>query len=120
MQRESLDLFETDTESMRTFSGGATRDLADGKLSYIRFLSPEVLTEYCRYLEKHRDTAAGRRAQDNWKSGIPRDVYMDSIGRHFWELWAAWEIGYIPRDALNALLFNVMGLMYEEIKGEKI
>ena len=98
---------------MRQFNGGATRDTTE-----VRFLSPEVLTQYCQYLEKHRETAAGRRDQDNWKSGIPVDVYVDSLGRHFWEIWSAWERDEeIPMDAVYAVMFNAMGIVYEEARG---
>lgn len=105
---------------MRNFQGGATRDLVDGKLSYIRFLSPHVLTRYCQYLEEHRDTKQGKRDPDNWKSGIPIDVYMDSMGRHFWEIWTEHEeCKELSQDTLCALLFNVQGILFEILKGER-
>lgn len=108
------------TDTMRSFPGGATRNILDGKLSYIRFLSPHVMTRYCEYLEKHRDTPAGRRDQDNWKAGIPIPVYMDSLGRHFWEAWTQHEDGrQIDIDTLCAILFNVQGLLYERLKQDR-
>jgi len=58
---------------MREFVTGATRDCNDNKLAYHRFLSPEVLTGYCEYLQKHRKQADGKtREPDNWKKGMER------------------------------------------------
>ena len=99
---------------MRKFEGGATRDQNAGKLAYNRFLSPYVLTVYCDYLERHRETANGRREPDNWKAGIPVDVYMESMLRHVWEAWTDHERGnHISMDAMCAVLFNAMGMMHE-------
>jgi len=105
---------------MREFETGATRDLDDEKLDFEGFLSPLVLSRYAEYMHKHRVQADGTlRASDNWQKGIPRDVYMKSMWRHFMDVWGAHR-GHevIPVDeSLCALLFNVMGYLHEEVNG---
>lgn len=104
---------------MRNFDTGATRDSADGKPVFNGFLSHEVLRSYAAYMHKNRFQADGKvRSADNWKNGIPEDVYMDSMFRHFMDVWEAHEDGdrELLTESLNALLFNVMGLQYENLK----
>lgn len=113
---------------MRTFDGGATRHSADGKLSYHRFLSPRVLRSYAQWMDSHRFQADGSlRDPDNWKRGMPKEVYFDSLVRHV--MWAAEAIEqgrydiYVPedgkyvyvRDLLHAVMFNAMGWLLEDL-----
>jgi len=122
---------------MRTFDSGATRDTDQGKPEYAGFLSWEVLTRFGQYMHKHRFQKDGTlRASDNWKKGIPRDVYMESMFRHFMDLWAMHQSGTAnkptdpnwhaffdatPKETLEetlcALLFNVQGYLYELMQG---
>jgi len=105
---------------MRNFGTGATRDTVKGKLSFIKALSPLVLKRYTEYIGKHRVQADGNiRDWDNWKKGIPVDVYMDSGGRHFLDAWLHHD-GYPEEavcddieDVLCAELFNTMGFLHE-------
>jgi hypothetical protein len=100
---------------MRNFSTGATRDTDENKLDYEGFLSPVVLERYAQYMHKNRLQADGKmRDSDNWQKGIPRDAYMKSMWRHFWEVWSIHRgrDGDI-QEALSALLFNVMGYLHE-------
>ena len=102
---------------MRQFESGATRDSNEGKLAYIHFMSPHVLTEYCSYLERHRETPNGKRGADNWKAGIPIPVYMESMHRHVHEAWTQFEEGRdIELDTISAIIFNAMGMMYERLR----
>jgi len=113
---------------MRKFSSGATRDIVEGKLSYVKGLSPIVLKRYLQYLDKHRLQADGqKRAFDNWKLGIDQDTYLDSLGRHFWDVWLLCH-GYPSEDnhgpveledVLCAVMFNSMGMLHELIKEKK-
>lgn len=113
---------------MREFEGGATRDTDKDKLSYVKALSPIVLKEYVIYLGKHRTCADGSlRDWNNWKQGIPKDIYIDSLGRHFWDVWLLTE-GFTTtdnhgdvemKDALCGLLFNTQGLLFELLKEKK-
>lgn len=109
------EMTEMRTAIIRTFETGATRDLDDGKLDYEGFLSPLVLERYAEYLHHHRQTAAGLRASDNWQQGIPLNVYMKSMFRHFMDVWQMhrkWRKG-VMQEALCAVLFNAMGYLHE-------
>lgn len=110
---------------IRTFDTGATRDTVQGKLDYVKGLSPIVLRRYMQYLDKHRLQSNGNmRDFDNWKKGIPQETYHSSGGRHFMAAWLI-EEGYAVSDnhgpideenALCGLLFNTMGRLHEILK----
>jgi len=111
--------------TMREYAGGATRDTTRGKLDYVKALSPIVLRRYVQYLDKHRLQPDGSyRDFDNWKHGMPQDVYHSSGGRHFFDAWLLTE-GYATEDnhgpveiedVLCAELFNIMGRLLEILK----
>lgn len=113
--------------AVRRFETGATRDSHAGKLDYEACLSPLVLRRFAQYMNKHCMQPDGsRRATDNWQKGIPTKEYMKSAWRHFMDIWTLHR--GIPRDqrlvdlhnmeeSLCALLFNVMGMLYEELRG---
>ena len=107
---------------MREFDSGATRDTEENKIDYDGFLSPLVLEAYGRYMTKHRVQSDGTlRASDNWQKGIPRDVYMKSGWRHFFDWWSEHRYGTSREgleDALCGLMFNLMGYLHEYLKGE--
>lgn len=110
--------------AIRTFNTGATRNTEVGKLDYEGFLSPLVLERYAEYMHKHRLQADGNlRDSDNWQKGIPKDAYMKSGWRHFMDWWRAHR-GLSCREgveeALCALLFNVMGYLYETLKEKQM
>ncbi len=127
------DLVSKKGQSVRQFESGATRDTDAGKIDYQGFLSHEVLRKYGEYMLRHQKQADGQlRASDNWKKGIPRDAYIKSMYRHMMEVVAlhekepsaigtgegGWEDHANKMDeALNALLFNVMGYSYEREMG---
>jgi hypothetical protein len=110
---------------MREFDTGATRDVSEDKLSYVKGLSPIVLKRYLQYLNEHRIQADGnKRTFDNWKLGIPQEAYLDGLGRHFIDVWLLCH-GYSAEDnhgpvnlesALCAVMFNSMGMLYELLK----
>lgn len=107
-------------DRVRTFDTGANRDTAEGKLDYEGFLSPKVLKQYAQYMHTNRHLNNGDvRDSDNWQKGIPCDVYMKSMFRHFIEVWSIHRgsEGDI-NEALCALMFNVMGYLHESLKGE--
>lgn len=107
----------TETESLiRQFDSGAVRGSLDGKLSYKGFLSPSVLRSYAEYMQRHRVQADGNiREPDNWKKGIPKDSYVDSLLRHTIDFWAAYEAGNLSlTDELGkAIFFNIHGYLHE-------
>lgn len=106
--------------TMRKFESGATRNENESKLSLIKALCPLVIKRYIEYIGKHRRQADGNlRDWDNWKQGIPIDVYMDSDGRHFLDAWLhhdGWPEEAVCEDiedVLCAEMFNTMGHLRE-------
>jgi hypothetical protein len=107
---------------MREFETGATRDTNIGKPDYAGYLSPRVLKRFGAYMLKHQKQADGQmRSSDNWKKGMPQDEYMKSMTRHFMDVWLGHDRceDIDMEDSLCALLFNVMGYLYEELRENK-
>ena len=124
--RLNLEHNPDDGPPIRTYESGATRDTAQGKLDYIKALSPIVLRRYVQYLNKHRSQPDGSyRDFDNWKKGMPQETYRSSQGRHFFDDWLLSE-GYSTEDnhgpvtdiedVLCAELFNIQGRLHEILK----
>ena len=110
---------KTDT---RTFASGATRDQDDSKLDYEGFLSPVVLERYAQYMHEARlrNVPAGMtiRPSDNWQKGIPKSAYVKSLIRHTFEVWKHWrQTGTLDQNAACGIMFNVMGLLFEDLHG---
>lgn len=108
---------------MRRFDGGATRDTDEGKPDYAGYISPLVLQRYGAYMLKHQKQADGTmRGSDNWKAGMPREVYVSSLLRHVMDVWLETD-GYESRDGLSealcAVIFNASGLLLEVLKDER-
>jgi hypothetical protein len=98
----------------RAFVTGATRDQDVDKYDYEGFLAPGVLERFAEYMHKHRLQLDGTlRDSDNWQRGIPRDAYMKSAWRHFMAVWAGHRTGQVNDEDLCALMFNVMGYLFE-------
>lgn len=118
-----------ESSSVRKFEGGATRDTIEGKLSYVKALCPNVLRCYMEYLGRHRLQSDGNmREWDNWKQGMPQEVYLDGLGRHFWNVWlllCSYEAydnhGAVTlEDSLCGVIFNAMGILYEELSKDVV
>src|SRR3990172_9271147 len=72
------------TVSARTFSSGATRDVQSNKPEFVGYESTMVQREFGRYMLKHQTLLNGEhRTSDNWKKGMPRRVYLESLRRHY-------------------------------------
>ncbi len=111
---------------MREFESGATRNSEEGKLDYEGFLSPLVLRRYAEYLHAHRTLEDGTmRDSDNWQRGMPLDVYMKSMWRHFMDLWTVHRSGSSQvlkqtiEIALCGVLFNASGYLHELLKNRE-
>lgn len=119
---KALDTSPQQAEIVRTFTTGANRDTDDGKLDFDGFLSPLVIGRFAVYMDHNRRLKDGSiRDSDNWQKGMPLDVYMKSMWRHFFDVWSIHRCGSAPRDttleeALCGLLFNVQGYLHETIK----
>lgn len=107
---------------IREFASGATRSPLGDKLQYEGFLSPVALQRFAQYMHEHRRQADGNmRPADNWQSGIPLSSYMDSMARHFFDVWLHHR-GFPERAteplevALCGLMFNVQGYLHETLK----
>jgi len=117
---------ESKTNEGRYFEGGAYRDTAANKPDYAKYLSPEALRAYGRYMLRHQFQSDGQiREGDNWKKGIPMDVFMSSAFRHFIDWWELHNSGYgmgkkqkleLMEEALCAVMFNTMGYLHELMK----
>ncbi len=107
---------------VRVFETGATRDNDNAKVDYEGFLSPLVLARFGQYMMKHRIQADGSvRDSDNWQKGIPKDVYAKSLLRHVFDVWGqrrGMKGNESLEDALCAVMFNAMGLLFEELRGK--
>ena len=107
---------------IRQFDTGANRDTDEGKHDPEGFISPLVILEFNAYMHENRRLSDGSlRDSANWQKGIPRDVYMKSLWRHFLDVWLHHRsYGHLARDplrkALCGLLFNVQGYLLEQIK----
>jgi hypothetical protein len=107
------------TPPIRTFATGATRDTDTNKLDFDGFLCPLVIERYAEYMNANRKMADGSiRGSDNWKAGIPQEVYRKSTWRHFFAFWKHCLSGNKALAIVDAcgILFNVMGWMHEELK----
>lgn len=110
---------------IRTFETGATRDTTTNKLNYVKALSPIVMQRYVEYLGEHRTQSDGtQRDWDNWKQGIPQQVYLEGEDRHHRAVWKLIQgfpafDNYGPvtlEDSLCGVLFNAMGMLHEILK----
>lgn len=110
-----------DNGTVRAFETGATRDTAADKIDPEGFLSPLVLEAFAQYMHRHRVQSDGSlRTSDNWQKGMPRDVYMKSLFRHFLAAWKShrgWTHDDEPslEDSLCGILFNTMGYLHETL-----
>lgn len=116
---------DTMENKIRTFEGGATRDTTVGKLNYVKALSPIVMQRYVEYLGEHRIQSDGtQRDWDNWKQGIPQQIYLEGEDRHHRAVWkliqgfpASDNYGPVTlEDSLCGVMFNVMGMLHEILK----
>ena len=111
-------------ELIRQFETGATRDTDEGKLHIVGYYSPLVVKRFSEYMLKHEIQSDGNaREPGNWKKGISKDAYLDSLIRHVLDLWLEHEIGGGSREgveeALCGVIFNVQGYLHEVLK-EKV
>lgn len=115
-----MDAFTVIDSSVRSFPSGATRDTDQGKLDFEGFLSPLALEAFAKYMQKHQIRSDGTlRAADDWQKGIPIEVYMKSMFRHFFSVWRGHRGEGISTDDLCGVLFNIQGLLHETLKAAK-
>jgi len=114
--------YSLNTDQIRTFDSGATRDTSDGKLEYARFMSPVVLKRFAEYMNLHRRQSDGNlRDPDNWQKLFGEkheDVCMDSLYRHLMDVWLInkgfeTEAREDIESALCAILFNAQAWLFK-------
>jgi hypothetical protein len=111
------------TLEMRQFDGGATRSSQEGKPELAGFTSPIATRRFGKYMMVHHVQEDGKlRKSDNWKSGMSRRAYVESLKRHFLDVEEIVTGDVVPgtdvsqarlEEALCAMFFNVQGLLRE-------
>lgn len=109
-------------KEIREFNTGANRDTNEQKFEYARFFSPIVLKRYAEYMHKNRFLSNGdTREPDNWKKLFGdnhEQVCLDSLARHFFDLWLNHE-GYTTKedkeDAICGIMFNAMAYLHKKL-----
>ena len=128
-QVKGLTGYVSEEAKMREFTGGATRSPQDNKPEFAGFLSPIALRRFGKYMMVHQKQEDGKlRKSDNWKKGMPRRVYLESLLRHTFDVWeevtADIHSTRPDRDkleeALCAIMFNSMGLLREVMLGRDV
>lgn len=118
---------------MRKYTTGATRNDDKERPEFGGFLSPIVVRRFGEYMHKNRLQKDGTlRASDNWKKGMARRDYFESLFRHFIDVWEEitndkdqettlnYEDDRILQEALCAILFNAQGLLREVLLGRDV
>lgn len=103
----------------RTFETGAIRDDDSTKESYIETISWSAFKRYAQYMTGKKK----KYGQGNFKKGIPIESYEESMVRNLQKYLAnKYEGGNVEKeeDHLSAIVFNVFGIMHEELRKENL
>ena len=126
MDTQDAVLSDMRTALVRKFDTGATRS-GGNKPEYAGYLSPRVIEAFGRYMFEHQAQPDGTvRESRNWQKGIPQESYVQSMFRHFMEVWTIYErtrgdvvvAAQYEQELLTALMamfFNVQGMAHELI-----
>jgi len=111
--------------TMRVSESGAIRSPLGNKPQYEGYNSPLVEWRFGQFMLKHQTPEDGsHRDADNWQKGMDISIYIDSMHRHYMDLWLHHR-GYSHlateplEEALCALRFNVNGYLFETLKAKK-
>ena len=99
-----------DSGKRETFPSGAVRDTTEGKIRW-DLLPMEAL----KRVATHYTNGAKKYEANNWRKGISTERFIESAFRH----WAEYLLGKKDEDHLSAVVFNVLGIIYNEEKGEE-
>ncbi|MCK4576815.1 hypothetical protein KAU34_10435 [candidate division WOR-3 bacterium] len=103
--------FEIKDSGNRTeYPGGALRDNCEGKIRW-DLLPVEALKRVAR----HYTTGAKKYSENNWKKGIPTERFIEGACRH----WAQYRLGEEDEDHLSAIVFNILGIIFNEERGDR-
>lgn len=100
----------------RKFATGAVRGDNSDKPNFLDYLDMQALWRYGVYMK----AAEKKYGRGNWKKGIPKAEYLESLTRHLVKLVALQDgIDMEPGvDHASAIWFNIQGFMREECKHE--
>jgi hypothetical protein len=116
---------DKETNQLRQFDTGATRNADASRYDPEGFLSPLVIERFSEYMNRNRVQADGNtRDSDNWQKGIPLPVYAKGLQRHhlhFWLRHRAWPVrdsgaASNIEDDLCAIIFNAQGYLHELLR----
>ena len=96
-----------DSGKRQSFASSAVRDTEEGKILW-DLLPFEAL----KRVAQHYTNGAKKYSKNNWKLGIPSERFFSSALRHL----AEYRLGEIEEDHLSAVVFNVLGIIYNEEK----
>lgn len=124
-------LTTSESERVRKFETGATRDSDEGKFDIEGFLNPLVLHRYFEYMHQHRKMADGSfREGDNWQHLFGegkkhKDVCIKSLLRHTFDLWL-YHRGYKEKatefleDSICGIIFNANAYLFKILLDKKM
>jgi len=111
-----------DSGEREKYPTGAVRDTNKGKIRW-----DLIPVECLKRLAIHYTKGAEKYDEENWKKGIPDSRFEESATRH-WNDYRLSRIltarqmeedGIAKEDFLSATVFNILGLMWNEIQREK-
>ena len=99
-----------DSGKREQYESGAVRDTNEGKIRW-DLLPIEAL----KRAAIHYPDGAKKYDDNNWKLGIPTGRFIESTCRH----WAQYQLGETGEDHLSAVIFNVLGIIWNEEKSKR-
>lgn len=91
----------------RIYKSGARRDNNENKNR------PDLIPVECLWrLGWLYQKGAIHYGEHNWEKGIPTESFVESMERH----WMKYKMGWTDEDHLAAAVFNIFGIMYNEIR----
>ena len=107
----------------RTFETGANRNSNEGKHDVEAFNNPLIDESFNEYMFKHTFLEDGtQREGDNWQKGIPFLELNKSLQRHNLDIRLqvrGYETEEELLDSLNAVKFNVNGMILQILENDR-
>lgn len=105
---EPKPIFEIiDSGERLEYPTGAVRDTNNGKIRW-----DLIPVEALKRVALHYTNGAKKYGDNNWKKGIPTERFIESAMRHFMQ----YRLGEKDEDHLSAVVFNILGIIYNEEK----
>lgn len=100
------------------FASGAIRDSQVGKADYIETIPWIAMERYAQYMTGKKS----KYGSGNFKKGIDIESYEKSMVRHVQKYLAnKYEGGTVEKeeDHISAIIFNALGILYEEERAKQ-